>query len=79
MFPRNPSQRFARRCPPNRQQFSASQRELMAMSGHSTSGMADHYVRGAEQERLARQAVNAIELLQMDLDKDTATQSTVSS
>jgi hypothetical protein len=41
----------------------------MAMSGHSTSGMADHYVRGAEQERLARQAVNAIELPVMGEDE----------
>lgn len=40
----------------------ASQRELMALSGHSTSAMADHYVRGADQERMARQAVHAIEL-----------------
>jgi integrase len=47
----------------------ASQRELMAMSGHSTSGMADHYVRGADQERLARQAVNAIELPVMGEDE----------
>jgi integrase len=53
----------------------ANQRELMAMSGHSTSGMADHYVRGAEQERLARQAVNAIELPLMDLDEDSTIQS----
>jgi integrase len=40
----------------------ASQKALMAMSGHSTSAMAEHYTRGAGQEGLARQAVNAIVL-----------------
>eukprot|EP01037_Dinobryon_pediforme_P016979 gene16979-17166_t len=40
----------------------ASQRQLMSLSGHSTSAMADHYVRGANQEKMAGDALKAIEL-----------------
>jgi integrase len=40
----------------------ASQKELMALAGHRTSGMSDHYTRKASQKKLARSAVEAIQL-----------------
>jgi integrase len=40
----------------------ASERALMALAGHLTAAMSQRYTRGAERNRLARDAVAAIEM-----------------
>lgn len=43
----------------------SSTKEMMALSGHKTSNMAEHYARGADQERLAGAAIGSIVLPKM--------------